>query len=201
MIRKVPSISGPHRKESPKEQALGWSQGLQRASPTGSGLTISFARSGPSRSATRSRITSSDIGVIRHGGSRGDDGGSETIGPFWQEEGGGFPTSACRFSNSRGKGLTPNGYPETRSEQSWWLATRGRFRENGHVCCKWQPFQNLSRNLFPPRRFSPPGDSAAFNGTARQPSPVNGYLTFTTPQPALRAVVRCRQVRRWGQTK
>jgi hypothetical protein len=28
-----------------------------------------------------------------------------------------------------------------------------------------------------------------------------GYLTCTTPQPALRAVVRCSQVPRWGQTK
>jgi hypothetical protein len=26
--------------------------------------------------------------------------------------------------------------------------------------------KNLSRNLFPPRRFSTAGDSAAFNGTA-----------------------------------
>jgi hypothetical protein len=34
--------------------------------------------------------------------------------------------------------------------------------------------RSLSRNLFPPRGFSPTGDSAAFNGTARQPSPVMG---------------------------
>jgi hypothetical protein len=32
-------------------------------------------------------------------------------------------------------------------------------------------------------------------------SPENGYLACTTPQPALRAVVRCSQVPRWGQTK
>jgi hypothetical protein len=39
------------------------------------------------------------------------------------------------------------------------------------VCGKGPPFQNLSRNLYPPRRFLTAGDSAEFNGTARQPSP------------------------------
>jgi hypothetical protein len=117
------------------------------------------------------------------------------------KEGGGFPTSACRFSNSRGKGLTSNGYPFQRSEQSWRLATRGRFRANGYMCFSRKPFQNLSRNLFPPRRFSPPGDSAAFNGTASQPTLIMGILACTTPQPALCAVVRYSQVPRWGQTK
>jgi hypothetical protein len=43
------------------------------------------------------------------------------------------------------------------------LATRG---VNGYVCFSRKPFQNLSRNLSPPRRFSLPGESAAFNGTA-----------------------------------
>jgi hypothetical protein len=104
-------------------------------------------------------------------------------------EGGGFPKSACssetstrgkslktseRTGESRGKGLKTNGNTWKSSEQSWRLAIGGRFRANGYVCCKWQPSQNLSRNLFPRRRFSPTGDSAAFNGTARQPSPALG---------------------------
>jgi hypothetical protein len=38
---------------------------------------------------------------------------------------------------------------------------------------------------------------STFNGTARQPS----HLACTNPPPALRAVVRCSQVPRWGQTK
>jgi hypothetical protein len=63
-------------------------------------------------------------------------------------------------------------------EQSWRLVRCDRFRANGYVCCTRQPFQNLSRNLFPPRRFSLPGDSAAFNGTARQPSPVLGTRLY-----------------------
>jgi hypothetical protein len=37
-------------------------------------------------------------------------------------------------TSTRGKGLTPNANPKTRSEQSWRLATRGRFRANGYVC-------------------------------------------------------------------
>jgi hypothetical protein len=74
-------------------------------------------------------------------------------------EGGGFPKSACRKTNYRGIGLTPNGNAKD-GEQSWKLAIRGRLRANGYVCCSLQPFPNLSRNLFPPRRFSPPGDSA-----------------------------------------
>jgi hypothetical protein len=96
-------------------------------------------------------------------------------------EGGGFPKSTCSSANStrgkglktnertgesRDKGLKTNGNEKTSGEQSWRLATRGRFRANGYACFKSKPFQNLSRNLFPPRRFSPPGDSAAFNGTA-----------------------------------
>jgi hypothetical protein len=45
-------------------------------------------------------------------------------------------------------------------------------------------------------------DSAAFNGTARQPSPVSGTLLHPPPRiAALRAVVRCSQVPRCGQTK
>jgi hypothetical protein len=36
----------------------------------------------------------------------------------------------------------------------------------GYACFKTKPFQNLSHNLFPPRRFSPTGNSAEFNGTA-----------------------------------
>jgi hypothetical protein len=87
-------------------------------------------------------------------------------------EGGGFPESACRTQTStRGKGLKTNGNAKD-GEQSWKLATGGRFRANLYAYCKWQPSQNPSRNLFPPPRFSPTGDSAAFNGTARQPSPV-----------------------------
>jgi hypothetical protein len=101
-----------------------------------------------------------------------------------------------KTGESRDKGLTPNGNPFTRSEQSWRLATRGRFRANGYACFKSKPFQNLSRNLFPPRRFSSPGDSAEFNGTASQPTLIMGILACTTPQPALRAVVRCSQVPR-----
>jgi hypothetical protein len=114
---------------------------------------------------------------------------------------GGFPTSAYRFSKSRGKGLTSNGNPKTRSEQSWRIATRGRLRENGYVCFSRKPFQNLSRNLFPPRRFSLPGDSAAFNGTARQPSHRIWGLGMHHPAAGLTAAVRCSQVPRWGQTK
>jgi hypothetical protein len=134
--------------------------------------------------------------------------------PNWQKQGGGFQTSASRptkrskgstpnerTGESGGKGLTSNANAKTRCEQSWRLATRGRFMANGYVCCTRQSFQNLSRNLFPPRRFSPPGESAAFNGTARQPSLDHGYLACTTPQPALCAVVRCSQVPRWGQAK
>jgi hypothetical protein len=132
------------------------------------------------------------------------------------KEGGGFPKSAYnsetrirgkglttkeRIGESRDKGLTPDDNEKTSSEQSWRLATRGRFRVNGYACCTRQPFQNLSRNLFPPRRFSPPGDSAAFNGTARQPSPVLGTWHAPPRMAALRTVVRCSQVPRWGQTK
>jgi hypothetical protein len=124
-----------------------------------------------------------DTGDLRHGRSGRDVGGSEAIGMPWEKEGGGFHTSASRptkrsngsttdqrtregTGESRGKGLTSNGEENTKCEQSWRLAIRGRFRANGYACCKSQPFQNLSRNLFPPRRFSPPGNSAAFNGTA-----------------------------------
>jgi hypothetical protein len=86
---------------------------------------------------------------------------------------------------------------EQEGERSWRLAIRGRFRENGYECFKKKPFQNLSRNLSPLRRFLPPDDSAAFNGTAAS----SDALTSTTPHPALRGVVRCSQVPRWGQTK
>jgi hypothetical protein len=71
-----------------------------------------------------------------------------------QKEGGGFPISACnsetstrgkglktseRTGESRYKGLKTNGNPKTSGEQSWRLATRGRLRANGYVCCKRQP--------------------------------------------------------------
>jgi hypothetical protein len=94
-----------------------------------------------------------------------------------------------RTGESRDKGLKTNGNQKTstRGEQSWRLATRGRFRAKGYVCCKRQPSQNLSRNLFPPRRFSPPGDSAAFNGTARQPS----HLGLGMHHPVAGATPRC----------
>jgi hypothetical protein len=46
------------------------------------------------------------------------------------------------------------------------VAMGGRFRANGYVCRRRSPFQNLSRNHFPPPRFPPTGDSEALNGTA-----------------------------------
>jgi hypothetical protein len=104
-------------------------------------------------------------------------------------EGGGFPTSASRPTN-RGKGLNPKeraseGTGKSRNKgsttnantrtskgvQSWRHARCGRFRANGYVCDRRSPFQNLSRNLFPPRRFSCHTRFSRFNGTARQPSP------------------------------
>jgi hypothetical protein len=55
---------------------------------------------------------------------------------------------------------------------------------------------------FPPRRFLPTPESA---GSMDQRGLVTchaqGVLTCTTAQPALRVVVRCSQVPRWGQTK
>jgi hypothetical protein len=134
----------------------------------------------------------------------------------WQEEDGSFPKSASspetsirgkglktseRTGESRDEGPKTNGNEKTSGEQSWRLATRGRLMANGYVSRKLQPFQNLSRSLFHPRRFSPPGDSAAFNGTARQPSPVMGTWHAPPRIAALRAVVRCSQAPRWGQTK
>jgi hypothetical protein len=111
-------------------------------------------------------------------------GCTRTIPPgIGTKEGGGSPKGASRATKPS-KGSTPNertseGTGESggeghatknanqkSSEQSWRLVTRGRFRANGYVCGTRPPFQNLIRNLFPPRRFSPPGDSAAFNGTA-----------------------------------
>jgi hypothetical protein len=77
----------------------------------------------------------------------------------------------------------PRAWSPKSSEQSWRLATGGRFRANGYACFLSQPFQNLSRNLFPPRGFSPTGDSAAFNGTARQPSPVKGTCPVQPSTP------------------
>jgi hypothetical protein len=73
-------------------------------------------------------------------------------------------------------------------------------RANGYACDKRSPFQNLSRNLFPPRRFSPPDESAG-SRAQRDNRHIVWYLACTTPSRALRAVVRCSQVPRWGQTK
>jgi hypothetical protein len=91
--------------------------------------------------------------------------------------------------------------PKTIGEQSWKLAIRGRFRANGYVCCFIQPFQNLNRNLFPPRRFSPPGNSAGPMALRVNRLTEYRYLACTTPSPARRAGVRCSPVPRRGQTK
>jgi hypothetical protein len=69
--------------------------------------------------------------------------------------------------------------------------------QSGTRVASRHPPVNLGRNLFPPRRFSYHTRVSRFNGTARQPS----QLTCTTPSPAPRAVIRCSQVPRWGQTK
>jgi hypothetical protein len=99
---------------------------------------------------------------------------------------------------SSSKGYTPNGKSNTKCERSWRLATRGRFRANGYACCFIQPFQNMSRNLFPPRWFSPPRDSAG-SIAQRDNRCTNGYLACTKSRPvALRAAVRCSRVPRWG---
>jgi hypothetical protein len=147
----------------------------------GLGQKIGSKRSRPSCSIR----TKTNTRVVRHGGPRGNDGRPKAVCPERQEIGGGYPKSACSETSSRGKGLKitsertresqTNGNEKTRGEESWRLATgRGRLRAKEYVCCKSQPFQNLSRDLFPPRKFLPTGDSAAFNGTARQPSPVQG---------------------------
>jgi hypothetical protein len=64
------------------------------------------------------------------------------------------------------KASHPMATRKTASRAGGLRSGRRRFRANGYVCCTRQPFQNLSRNLSPLPRFSPPGDSAAFNGTA-----------------------------------
>jgi hypothetical protein len=128
------------------------------------------------------------------GSAQADRKGEEDGGKKYTKEGGGphkgasRPIKKSKGSNpnertnkgtgeSRDKGLNTDGNTRTSEEEgerSWRLAIRGRLRANGYACGKRSPFQNLSRNLFPPRRFSPPDDSAAFNGTARQPSHI-GY--------------------------
>jgi hypothetical protein len=75
----------------------------------------------------------------------------------------------------------------------------GRFRANGYACCKSQPFQNLSRNLFLRGGFLPHPNQR--RSMAQRDNRHFLGKTCTTPQPALRAVVRCSQVPRWGQTK
>jgi hypothetical protein len=53
--------------------------------------------------------TQTGTGLIRHGRSRRDDGGSETMGPNRQEKGGGGdPKNARNQTSTRGKGLKTN---------------------------------------------------------------------------------------------
>jgi hypothetical protein len=110
------------------------------------------------------------------------------------------PKTSERTGESRDKGPKTNGNPRTSGEQSWRPATRGRFRANGYVCCKWQPFQNLSRNLFLRGGFLPLAIQRR-SMAQRDNRHSDWYLACTNPPPALRAVVRCSQVPRWGQTK
>jgi hypothetical protein len=148
----------------PKEQALEGLEGNQSTCSTGPGTSESVSYSGTPKSATRTRTPESLTGHIKgrecHPGKASS---SPTTGKCTEtQEGGGFPKSASseRTGESRGKGLTSDGNAKD-GEQNWKLAIRWRFRVNGYVCCTRQPFQNLSRDLFPPRRFSPPDDSAA----------------------------------------
>jgi hypothetical protein len=60
------------------------------------------------------------------------------------------------------------------SDHYWGAGPHNCAAANGYVCAPVAPFQNPSRDLFPPRRFLATPESAAFNGTARQPSPVMG---------------------------
>jgi hypothetical protein len=53
----------------------------------------------------------------------------------------------------------------------------------------------------PSQRYVPTPDSAEFNGTVGPRYPSTGSLSCTTGVPGLRAVVRCSQGPRWGQTK
>jgi hypothetical protein len=152
-------------------------------------------------------VTPTDTGDLRHGRSRGDDGGSETTRTNWQKSarssetstrGKGLKTSE-RTGESRDKGPKTSTREED-DEQSWTLAIGGRFRANEYVCCKRQPFQNLSRNLFLRGGFLP----LAIQRRSMAQRDIRhsiGYLACTTAQPALWAVVRCSQVPRWGQTK
>jgi hypothetical protein len=68
------------------------------------------------------------------------------------------------------------------------ITARGPFRETGDSLGEL--------NLVPPRRFSPPGDSA---GSIAQR--VNRRLDLHKSAAGLTAIVRCSQVPRWGQTK
>jgi hypothetical protein len=104
---------------------------------------------------------------------------------------GGHP--ACRF---------PDGYTFPGCVQSWRHPRCGRFRANGYVCCIWQPFQNLSRNLFLGGGFlSHPIQRVQWTSVALLPVTRRGVLVCTTPVPGPRAVVRCSHPPRWGQTK
>jgi hypothetical protein len=86
-------------------------------------------------------------------------------------------------------------FPEDQ-EQSWKLLSSGRRRVNGYVCGQLSPFLHLWSQSFPPRRFLPLANSAAFKGTGRQPSP---HLHFPATRPKGRCPVQVRP--RWGQTK
>jgi hypothetical protein len=107
-------------------------------------------------------------------------------------EGGGFPTSDCRFA--------PNGYPFKRGEQSWKLARWGRFRVNGvRVCHKGTLLQTWVVIFFLRGGFLTPPDSAG--PMAQRDNSRIGYLACTPAWQALCAAVRCSQIPRWGQTK
>jgi hypothetical protein len=107
---------------------------------------------------------------------------------------GGHP--ACRFLRK----FTPDGYPVQRRVRSWRHPRCDRLRVKGYVCAPKAPFQNLSRNLFLRGGFLPhPNQRRSM--AQRDNRHTNGYLACTTAKPALRAVVRCSQTLRWGQTK
>jgi hypothetical protein len=113
----------------------------------------------------------------------------------------GKPKGTGKKAACRSRSSPPNGYP-SKSEQSWKLARCGRLRGNGYVCCKWQPFQDLRRDLFLRGGFSPHPNSA---GSMDQRSLVTRYSErgrrHAPLRPGPRAVVRCSRASRWGQTK
>jgi hypothetical protein len=67
----------------------------------------------------------------------------------------------------------------------------GRLRENGYVCGKWPPFQDLSRDLFLRGGFYPhPKSAGSMDQCDRATRHSHEVLACTNPPPALRAVVR-----------